>query len=188
VTFPLGIGDAEIAWAGKVVKSATGKAFTVGLSPSARWTTKRWPIEHFAALGDELTSSGAAAVVIGGPAGEAAAVARLMRERAIIADNITDPLKMAALMKRLDVMVTNDSGPMHLAAAVAVPVVALFGPTNHRRTGPYGGRHTVICAPVDCRPCYERECPQGQDCMRSIAVETVRHAIEETIKTAGEHR
>jgi len=188
VTFPLGVGDEERRWADGVLCGMGGRGASVGLSPAARWKTKRWPARSFAALGDALSSAGADVVVVGGPAGEAAAVARLMRRQPVIADRIVDPLKMAALVRRLDVLVTNDSGPMHLAAAVGTPVVALFGPTNPLRTGPYGAGHRVICAPVDCRPCYERVCPRDDDCMRTIGVETVQAAVAEVLSKRGRPR
>jgi lipopolysaccharide heptosyltransferase I len=187
VTFPLGTGEEEETWAAQFVQGGRPRrhAPVVGLSPSARWKTKRWPHECCARVGDLLSSAGAEVVIIGGASGESDAIARLMKGRALAVDRITDPLKMAALLKRLDVLVTTDSGPMHLAAALGVPVVALFGPTNHRRTGPYGAHHRVICAPVDCRPCYRRECDRDPRCMTAIRVETVCEAVEETITTAG---
>jgi len=187
VTFPLGTGEEEETWAAQVVQGGRPRrhAPVVGLSPSARWQTKRWPYECCARVGDLLSSAGVKVVIIGGAAGEGDAIARLMKGRALAVDRITDPLKMAALLKRLDVLVTTDSGPMHLAAALGVPVVALFGPTNHRRTGPYGTHHRVICAPVDCRPCYRRDCDRDPRCMSAIRVETVCTAVEEIIATAG---
>ena len=187
VTFPLGTGEEEETWAAQFVQGGRPRrhAPVVGLSPSARWKTKRWPHECCARVGDLLSSAGAEVVIIGGTSGESDAIARLMKGRALAVDRITDPLKMAALLKRLDVLVTTDSGPMHLAAALGIPVVALFGPTNHRRTGPYGAHHRVICAPVDCRPCYRRECDRDPRCMTAIRVETVCEAVEETITTAG---
>lgn len=185
VAFPVGIGKSEERWAANLF-SGEPHSTVVGLAPSARWETKRWPAEYFSGLGDTLSSKGRTVAVVGGPAGEGANVVELMKGRKIAALGIADPLKLAALLKRLDVLVTNDSGPMHLAAAVGTPVVALFGPTNPRRTGPYGDRHTVICAPVDCRPCYRRVCETGKDCMRRISVETVREAVENILKTATE--
>ena len=76
------------------------------------------------------------------------------------------------------VVVANDSGPMHLAAAVKTPVVALFGPTDPGRTGPTGVRHDVLDRYVFCSPCYLKECPYGHECMREIGVEAVAAAVE----------
>jgi len=187
VTFPLGVGEEEDAWAAQVVRPRRprGRAPLVGLSPSARWKTKRWPHECCARVGDLLAAKGFELIIIGGPAGEGKEIVRLMKGRAHALDWITDPLKMAALLKRLDVLVTTDSGPMHLAAALGIPVVALFGPTNHHRTGPYGARHRVICSPVDCRPCYRRDCARDPHCMSAIRAETVCGAAGEIIATAG---
>ncbi|MDD5556509.1 MAG: glycosyltransferase family 9 protein [bacterium] len=178
VSFPLGLGPGEESWAERVT---AGRRPLVGLSPSGRWRTKRWPDDSFARLGELLLGRGAAVAVIGGPAGEAAGVAARLRGRAIVADDVADPLRLAALLGRLDLLVTNDTGPMHLAAAAGTRVVALFGPTNPDRTGPWGEGHRVLRAPVDCAPCYERECPRGDDCMRAITVEAVLYAVEECL-------
>lgn len=184
VTFPLGMGKEEEAWAAQFLRGATPDpgGLTVGLSPAARWSTKRWPIELFALLGDRLAARGARVVLIGGLGGEGKAVADRMRAAALVADGIDDPLKTAALVKRCAVLVSNDSGPMHLAAAVGTPVVALFGPTEPARTGPYGRRHAIVCATVDCRPCYRKECPRGEECMRLIGMDRVFEAARKIIE------
>ncbi|MCX6358127.1 MAG: glycosyltransferase family 9 protein [Candidatus Aureabacteria bacterium] len=183
VAFPLGIGPAERQWADEALgeSGATGNSLYVGLSPSTRWDTKRWPPDRFAALGDALAAQGLVPVIIGGFSGEGGRVAALMRAKARVIEGLTDPLKLAALIARLEVLVTNDSGPMHLAAAAGTPVVALFGPTNPERTGPYGPQHRVICAPVACRPCYHRVCPRKEDCMQAIPAATVLRTVGEVL-------
>lgn len=180
VKFPLGIGDEEEAWAAQVVELPKRRA-VIGLSPSARWKTKRLPYDLSARIGDLLASTGADVIVMGGLSGEGGEVVRRMEKKASAVDRIADPLRMAALLKRLDALVTTDSGPMHLAAALGVPVVALFGPTNPSRTGPYGVRHRVICAGVDCRPCYRRECAGSKGCMSVIQPEAVCKAVKEML-------
>ncbi len=89
-----------------------------------------------------------------------------------------DPVGLAALAARARVVVANDSGPMHLAAAVGTPVVALFGPTDPGRTGPTGVRFEILDRYVFCSPCYLKECPYGHECMREIGVEAVAAAVE----------
>ena len=180
--FPLGIGDEEEAWAAQVVGVGRPQRRTVvGLSPSARWKTKQLPYDICARIGDILASTWAEIIIIGGLSGEGEEVARRMEQKARAVNRIIDPLRMAALLRRLDVLVTTDSGPMHLAAALGIPVVALFGPTNPRRTGPYGARHRVICADVDCRPCYRRECDKARRCMSAFRPEAVCEAVKEIL-------
>jgi heptosyltransferase-1 len=183
VTFPLGVGEDEERWAERFLEEdgIPATAPLVGLSPLARWETKRWPRDYFAKLGDLLVERGAKVIIVGGVSKEGATTAELMKHRPAIAAGITDPLKLAALLQRLAVLVTNDTGPMHLGGAVGTPVVALFGPTNPARTGPHGTKHRVICADVDCRPCYRRACDREVNCMSTITVERVMEAVESII-------
>lgn len=87
-----------------------------------------------------------------------------------------------------DLVVTNDSGPMHLAAALGVPVIALFGSTNEKATGPVGLRARVIAKDVFCRPCLLRECPIDLRCFASITVEEVYAAAASVLCQAGKAR
>lgn len=83
----------------------------------------------------------------------------------------------------MDVVLANDSGPIHMAAAVGTPVVAMFGPTDPARTGPYGVGHRVMTATMDCRPCFKRTCPlEGGDCMRAITPAAVYEAVQDVLK------
>jgi len=184
VSFPLGTGEAHRDWARRLLDRLDpgGRAPRVGLSVTARWASKRWPRASFAALGDAASAAGAAVVAIGAAEHEGAETVRMMKGPALEVDGVWDPLRMAALLERLDVLVTNDTGPMHLAAAVGTPVVALFGPTSFRRTGPWGPTHRIVCAPVPCSPCYRRECDRGEGCMAAIPVERVREAVEQLLR------
>jgi ADP-heptose:LPS heptosyltransferase len=97
---------------------------------------------------------------------------------------------MVAVIAEARAMVTNDSGPMHVAAAVGTPVVAVFGPTNPCRTGPYGPGHHVLSGRAPCSPCYRRECiygvgPQTLCCLTSIAAEEVAQHLLEVWRTRG---
>ncbi len=80
---------------------------------------------------------------------------------------------LAGVLSRLRLLVTNDSGPMHVAAALGVPVVAVFGPTDSRETGPVGDAHAIVREPVHCSPCKLRECPIDHRCMTRIGVDRV---------------
>jgi lipopolysaccharide heptosyltransferase I len=182
--FPLGIGDAEERWVDQVLQreGVGARDRLVGFLPTSRWCTKRWPAEYFAGLGDALMENGVKVMVIGGLAGEGADVMEKMTRPAMKALAVADPLRLAALLKRMNVVVSNDSGPMHLAAAVGTKVVALFGPTNPARTGPYGKGHKIICAPVACHPCYRRKCVRDPLCMREITVRSVCGAVTELLR------
>ena len=83
------------------------------------------------------------------------------------------------VLSRLRALVTNDSGPMHLAAALGVPVVAVFGSTDWRETAPVGGRARLVREHVECAPCLLRECPIDHRCMRRVTVDRVAEAALE---------
>lgn len=157
----------------------------VAMNVSARWPTKRWPAESFAAVANRLHRDGAGPVVlIGGPEDrpEARAVQSLARETAIRDLTGRTPLSLLpALLQAASVLVTNDSGPMHVAAAVGTPVVALFGPTSPVRTGPYGTAHRVLTHQVPCRPCFSRRCANAieRECLRGIEPGQVVEAVRE---------
>ncbi len=157
-----------------------------GVHPGAAWATKRWPAERFAELCRRLKSEGLTPVLVGGP-GDAALGAQIARDSGA-ADLIgkTDLEELTSLMGRFSLFVTNDSGPMHLAAATGVPVVAIFGATT-RELGffPYGAGHRVIEADLSCRPCGlhgAAACPERHFlCMRLLSVDRVHRACREAL-------
>ncbi|MCB9378489.1 MAG: lipopolysaccharide heptosyltransferase II [Holophagales bacterium] len=136
----------------------------VGLFPGAEWgASKRWPMQRFAELARELRRRrpDARAVVLAGPK-EVWLAVRVHEESGKLHPVIGPDLDLAGLagvVAHLDLLVTNDSGPMHLAAALGVPTVALFGPTDPRRTAPAGPGHTVVYRDLWCSPCFRRRCP-----------------------------
>ena len=154
------------------------------LAPGAAFGwTKRWPPERYGALGDLLAARGFGCAVVIGPGEEklAAAVAASARARLPVVGADLDPLELAALLSFARVVVANDSGPMHLAAAVGVPVVAFFGPTDPGRTAPTGAPSRVLDRYVFCSPCYLRECPYGHECMGEITPQMAFNAVRELI-------
>jgi heptosyltransferase-2 len=143
---------------------------TCRLAPGAAYGgAKRWPPEYFAELAGTLASDGVDCAIVGTPADAATAaeVARAFAARVGGAQsgalhNVvgqTDLPALAGLLANCRALVTNDSGAMHLAAAIGVPVTAVFGPTDDRATHPLGEAHVVVTHPVWCRPCMLRECP-----------------------------
>ncbi len=134
---------------------------------------KRWPGERFRALAGRLAARGCSVAWLAGP-GEQDQVAALAEGPVIP----PVPIRVAAaLLARLDLLVTNDSGPMHLAAAVGTPTVALFGPTHEARFGPWGDGHRVLSRTLGCRPCYppRRSCADRR-CLTALSVEEVEAA------------
>jgi len=142
---------------------------------TARWQNKRWPQKRFAALARALTARGRPVVFIGS-ASEREELARWMSEVAPPAINAAGRFTLpetAALLRRAAFCVCNDSGPMHLAAAVGTRVIALFGPTDPRKVGPYGPGHVVIQKHGDCAGCGRHACVRDNACMRAIEVDDV---------------
>jgi heptosyltransferase II len=151
------------------------------LAPGAAFSwTKRWPPDRFGRLGAMLRQRDWACALVIGPGEEE--LAREASQAAptplpILGANL-DPIELAALLARARVVVANDSGPMHLAAAVGTPVAAFFGPTDPGRTAPTGAPSRILDRYVFCSPCFLKECPYGHECMREITVEQALRAIE----------
>jgi lipopolysaccharide heptosyltransferase II len=162
------------------------RAPLVALAPGAAYGgAKRWPAERFAALAASLARDGVRSVLVGGPADAAAGaeVGRILGTRLDIMNLIgrTDLATLAGVLVRCRTLVSNDSGAMHFAAALGVPVTAIFGPTDERATSPLGrsGRPApaVLTHQVWCRPCMLRECPLTHRCMKLITAEEARKNV-----------
>lgn len=141
---------------------------------------KEWPADYYADLIDSLAADGAECVLVGAPAERerCAAVAAASRAGAVVAAGETSVGELAALLSQCDAFVGNDSGAMHVAAALGVPTVGVFGSTRAWRTGPRGPRATVVQYPIECSPCMDRRCRFGHyDCLRSISVADVSRAL-----------
>ena len=150
----------------------------VAFAPFSRWDTKDWPIEKFAELGKRLAMEmGCRIRIVGGRDNEAAgeALANQIGEGARNLCGKTDLPGLCTLLKSMDLLVTVDSGPMHWADALGVPLVAIFGATDPARTGPYRQlAHVVAKEGLSCRPCHSRTCARGDwACLRTLDVETV---------------
>lgn len=153
----------------------------VAINPVALWDTKLWLNDRFALLGDRLKNEFAVDVVFtGGPADQDVImdIRRRMTTVSVDLSGQTSLKMLAELYARSALLVTTDTGPMHLAAAVGTPVVALFGPTAPWRTGPFGQGHRVIRTAPPCSPCFKRQCDQHHClCMSDISVEMVYHDV-----------
>jgi heptosyltransferase-2 len=157
---------------------------------------RRWPAERYAALGNRLASElGLRLAVLAGPApGEASLVRSVLAGLSVpaaLVEGVPSPRELAALLRQATIFIGNDSGVMHLAAAVEIPIVAIFGPTNHRAWGPYPPdepRHAVVREPLACSPCIHQGhsfgrpagCP-ARTCLDLVEVDQVLRAAEHVL-------
>lgn len=152
----------------------------VMVHPGARYWFKAWPPDRFAELADRLAQRPGCTVLVGGGESDGD-LAQEIRARARSAPAVlagrTSVLQFAAILKRCALFIGNDNGPMHMAAALGIPLVALFGPSDPTVWGPRGGKSEVLYKGVDCRDCYRRNCHRGEEsCMRQITVDEVVEA------------
>ena len=146
----------------------------VGINPGAAYgSAKCWPPDRFRSLALELVKDDVFVVFFGESNDLVKGICQGLPERVLNLAGVTDLRELACLIKDCDVFVTNDSGPMHIAAAFATPLVALFGSTDDRKTGPFGQSQSVINKRVSCSPCFKRECPIDFRCMTQISVDEV---------------
>jgi heptosyltransferase-2 len=160
----------------------------VGIHPGATFgPAKRWFSERFAAVADGAARDLDALVLVLGAAGEApwaAEAASAGNGQVLDMTGKTDVAALSALLAGCDVLVCNDSGPMHLAAAVGTPVVAVFGSSDPSQTGPAGSGHRVVREPVECSPCFARTCPLKEDqyqCFELIRATRVLEEVAESL-------
>ena len=159
----------------------------IALNLGTTWTTKRWDVSNFVDVIQQIAylAPEIRIVLTGASTEQGLAKALPASLSAINLVGKTDILQLGALLERCDVCLTCDSGPMHIAAAVGTPTVALFGPTNPVRHQPYGTGHTVVEKPVSCRPCYKQTCHR-QDaphlCMKEIGTTEVVSVLESRLR------
>ena len=151
---------------------------------------KRWDPARYARLADALIEArGADVIVSSGPEDRdmAEEVVRLMRRQPVEAPPTAGLDDLSALLARADLFIGSDTGPMHMAGALGVPVVSLFGPKDAVQTGPYTSRSIVVTADVACRPCTRRRCPHAR-CMSAIPVHRVVRAARDVLDGGGKCR
>lgn len=154
------------------------------IAPSAGKEANRWPAKCFGELAAQLPlpsvviSSASEALI-------AREVVKYSNGKALSLAGQTSLKNLIAVIQRASFFVSNDTGPMHIAAACNVPVFAIFGPANPLRTGPYGDIHTVIREDVDCAPCYRWKPCDHWRCMKELTVAKVLNAIKGKIGLSG---
>jgi lipopolysaccharide heptosyltransferase I len=162
--------------------------------PGAQWDTKRWPPDRFAALIGEIKARSESRVVLLGGTSERALCQKIAADSGANPVNLsgrTSLLGLAAVLERSSVVLCHDSGAMHLAVALGRPLVCLSGPTNPRRTGPYGRLHDVVRLDLECSPCYLRrlrQCRFSHRCMQELSVEVVLREVRARLHDGGAAR
>jgi len=188
----LGISSQERQEAKKLLEKYgidTDQHIVVGINPGAAYgSAKCWLPDRFIHVTERLLENPDTRIVYFGDSNGASlvnAICRDMPDRVVNLAGKTSLRELLALIASCDVMLSNDSGPMHIAAALKVPLVALFGSTNDTKTGPYH-HGTVIHKHVDCSPCYKRVCPIDFRCMTRIEVDEVLSEIQKELKKGPE--
>lgn len=174
--FPLTIPPSSAA--GQLASDLGGQPYVL-LNPGAAWPNKRWPAARFGALAQRMREQqGLASVVLWGPEEQALATAVVSASdgaaRLAPPTGIPDMVAVAAGAR---MMVSGDTGPLHLAAAVGTPVVALFGPTRAERNGPWDDRDLSVTRTAACECLYERRCRRARPCIEEIDVSEVLAAV-----------
>lgn len=181
IVFDLPIGNQERKKITRLLESE-GVDLTkplVAINPMTTWKTKHWYNERFAEVADLLLNKGVMIVFSGGPQDVQGIeeIRAAMSGKAVSLAGKTTLKELAALYEKVDVLITTDTGPMHLAAAAGALVVALFGPTAPWRTGPFGSGHRILRTEIDCSPCLKKYCDRDHECMAQITVDQV---VQET--------
>lgn len=167
----------------------------IGVNPGSTYgSAKRWLPERFAEAARRLIDrvrkdeGTEAAVMILGAKGEESlgkTIATLVEAKSVVLSGATTIRELMAATKRCRLLLTNDTGPMHIAAAFGVPVVAVFGPTDWRTTSPYGQEQSIVREPVDCAPCFLRECPIDHRCMTRVPSDRVYEAAVQQLGSSS---
>ncbi|MCU1266889.1 MAG: Lipopolysaccharide heptosyltransferase [Acidobacteria bacterium] len=147
---------------------------------------KRWPAERYASLADRFMDELNAEVILIGSADELAVsleVSQRMRRQPVVLTGKTDLARAVAVLSTVDLLVTNDTGPAHIAAALGRPTLVIFGPTNPVTTRPLSPEAEIVRYPPDCAPCMLRDCPIDHRCMTAISPEDI---FERALKMLGE--
>jgi heptosyltransferase-2 len=161
--------------------------FLVLNAGAAYGSAKRWSEHRFAKVADVLSSEFGLRVALIGSKGErpiADAIRVRMETSSAVLNGKTSLETLIGILAESSLMITNDSGPMHIAAALGIPTVAIFGSTDERVTAPYGLRTRIVKHSVDCSPCLLRDCPIDHRCMDGVTVDDVCRAARELIPGA----
>lgn len=183
------VGKEEQEWAQAFLKNAgfDENHLLIGINPGSTYgTAKCWFSERYLELARRLIRRAHATIILVGGKDNALLINHIASNLNghIIEAVGEDLLHLAALVKGCHLFITNDTGPMHIAAAVGTPVVALFGSTNPVTTSPLGKGHCIVRKEVSCSPCLKRECPENHRCMELISVDEVEKVVMEQLNSS----
>jgi 3-deoxy-D-manno-octulosonic-acid transferase/heptosyltransferase-1 len=177
----LPVTETDMEKAGRLLDEAgLGGDRFVAVNPVAKWETKLWIPGRFSRLCDRIVDEAGCSVLFTGGGSDTAYVEGIvsgMNRPAVNLAGRTGLRELACIYERAELLVTTDTGPMHIAAAMKCPVVALFGPTSPVRTGPYGNGHRVVRSGAACSPCFRKKCDDPR-CMTGIGVEKVFEEVK----------
>ncbi len=190
VTFPKPISndlfdDTERPETGDQGPGTSDRRPKVAICPASRWITKNWPIDRFAAVAKKLQETHNASITLLGGPDDIEACSIIESELDAPCRNLagkTSIVEMGGILQEMDLLIANDSGPSHMAAAVKTPTLVIFGPTNPDRTRPFGDIHTVLKTSYPCQPCHNRTC-QNPDipCITGVKIYQVVDRAEEIL-------
>jgi heptosyltransferase I len=170
--FCFAVDDEDRRYVEKLIPPGTPYAV---LMPGANWATKRWPVARYAALVKPLKERFGLEVVVAGSSGDEGLGRQIPARFDLVAK--TNLRQIVALLERARLVIGNDTGPMHMAAAMGIPLVAPYGPTDAKRTGPFGRDDSVVRLDLPCSPCYSRTCSH-RSCMEWLGIDPI-------LETAG---
>ncbi len=187
IQFPL--PDLSREWQEVRAKTDAVDSPYVVMVPGARWETKKWPVEHYAALAGMILKDGRQVVLAGGPDDmDLGAAIKELEPGVTDLTGQTSLRQLGALIAHCDCYVSGDTGPLFIASACKKPLVAIYGPTSSDRTGPYGSdRSTIIISPVPCAGCLKKQCDDWI-CMKAVMPEMVYKEYEKKMRELGEKR
>ena len=156
-------------------RASPSKPLAILCPGSVNSRAKRWPAERYAELADKLIDAGIDVALIGSPAeiDVSLEVCGFAKHQPMVLTGKTSVAEVVALISIADLLVTNDTGPAHIGAALEIPTLVIFGPTNPLTTHPLSSKAEIIRHPPDCAPCMLRDCPIDHRCMTAISVEEV---------------
>jgi heptosyltransferase-2/heptosyltransferase-3 len=183
----LNLSDSQFASGVKKIEAIGLEQDFITLNTGGSWETKRWPAEYFAKLADNLIARGEKILFVGGPSDNERVKHVLdmtdadKREKTFNLSGKTTLIELAAVLKKSKLMISGDTGPVHVAAAVGTNTAAIFGPSDEEKYAPKGKGKNILIKNVDldCRPCGEHECPlEHHLCMRDIAPDELITKLE----------
>jgi ADP-heptose:LPS heptosyltransferase len=181
--FDISITERDRGKVQEMIKTVSGNQPIVAIHTSSRQEIKRWPLDRFAQVADQINQAAWGIPVFTGAKDDVQDIIEIQKGMKTASINLagqTSLKELAALLKMSRLLITNDSGPMHLAAAMGTPVVALFGPTDPKKIGPYGTGHVVLRHAEQCPAC-QTGTKGPHRCLEAISVKDAMAAVKNVL-------